>query len=130
MPKCNAYKQKGGSSDFMHSFYSNTAVGGPAAISQATLAGINNAPMFNPLSSSATVPGVSTGIVPTGLYLASAQSGGGYGCSGQQGGKQRGGISTKKLRDTCNANGISCRTQNGGYKHRSTMIKQLGGLFQ
>jgi hypothetical protein len=86
MPKHNVYKQKGGSSDFMHSFYSNTVVGGPAAISQATLAGINDAPMFNPLSDSATIPGVSSGIVPTGLYLGSVQSGGGCGCGGQEGG--------------------------------------------
>jgi len=38
-------------------------------------------------------------------------------------------LSTEQLRDECNANDISCRGQNGGFKRRSTMIKQLGGLF-
>ena len=110
--------QKGGSSDFMHSFYSSTAVGGPAAISAATLKGIGNAPMFNPLSATATVPGSSTGIVPTGLYLAS-QAGGAAGAS------------TEQLRDLCNENGISCRGQKGGFLYRATLLKMLkqGGIL-
>lgn len=115
MPKCN--KQKGGSSAFMNSFYSNTAVGGPAAISKATLAGINDAPMFNPLSHSATVPGNSTGIIPSGLYLAVSQTGGAVLDK----------MSTPELRSTCNKCGISCRGQKGGYKRRDTMIKQIAG---
>lgn len=118
-------KQIGGS-DFMHSFYASTAVGGPAAISKATLAGINQVPMFNPLSGNASIPGNSTGIVPSGLYLAS-QSGGSCGCSRskkcQHGGLNS--LSTEQLRDLCNDSGISCRGQKGGYKRRSTLIKQL-----
>jgi hypothetical protein len=102
-------KQRGGSSDFMHSFYSSTAVGGPAAISQATLAGIGNSPMFNPLSATATIPGPSTGITPTGLYLAS----------------QHGGAPIEQLRDACNDNNISCRGPNGGYLGRNTLVKKL-----
>ena len=101
--------QKGGS-DFMSSFYANTAVGGPAAISQALLAGINNSPMFNHLSMAATIPGNSTGIIPTGLYL-----------SGMTGGGQ----DVAKLRTLCNKNGISCRGQNGGYLHAKTLVKKL-----
>lgn len=137
----NKAQQKGGSSDFMHSFYANTAVGGPAAISQATLAGIDQSPMFNPLSATATIPGNSTGIVPSGLYLSSAagQTGGscgqrqhgGCGCSGgarRQHGGALDSLTTAELRTECNNNGISCRTQNGGYKTRSTMIRQLGGI--
>lgn len=112
------YVQLGGS-DWMHSFHSSTAVGGPAAISAATLQGIGNAPMFNPLNASATVPGNSTGIVPSGLYLAS-QTGG----SGQPVWSQ---LSTEELRTKCNENGLSCRGQNGGFLHRNTLIKQLGG---
>jgi hypothetical protein len=121
MPK----NQEGGSSDYMHSFYSSTALGGAAAISQATLAGINQAPMFNPLSGTAAIPGTSTGIIPSGLYLASTQSGGGC----KQHAKQLGGMSTEQLRDQCNENGISCRGEKGGYKHRSTLIQQLAGAF-
>ena len=68
-----AKKQRGGAaSDWVGSFYANTAVGGPAAISRATLEGIADAPMFNPLSGTATFPTNSTGIIPTGTYLAFA----------------------------------------------------------
>jgi len=132
MPRGNQKKQKGGSSDFMHSFYSTTAIGGPAAISQATLQGINSAPMFNPLSMTATIPGNSTGIVPTGLYLAGVQTGGMCGIKHQKGGGcgcQSGGspVSLEELRSACNAHGISCRGQNGGYLQRKTLIKKLKG---
>jgi hypothetical protein len=34
-------------------------------------------------------------------------------------------MSIIELRDTCNENGISCRTENGGFKHRCTLVKQL-----
>jgi len=60
----------GASSDFVGSFYANTVVGGPAAISAATLNGINTSPMFNPLNLTATFPTMpSTGIVPTGMVM-------------------------------------------------------------
>ena len=141
-----------GGSDFMHSFYSSTVAGGPAAISKALLSGINQAPMFNPLSASAVVPGVvSTGIVPSGLYLASLAGGGqtAGGCPGdpigkgaksssktptskktkapkdQVGGGGVGSMSTAQLRTKCNQHGISCMTAGGRYKSRNTMINQL-----
>jgi hypothetical protein len=137
-----------GGSDFMHSFYASTVAGGPPAISKALLSGINQAPMFNPLSASAVVPGVvSTGIVPSGLYLASLAGGGGQkagGCPGDPIGKaakttskapsskkakaskdQVGGMSTAQLRTKCNQHGISCMTAGGRYKSRNTMINQL-----
>ena len=65
-------QQRGGAgSDFTSSFYANTVVGGPAAISAATLQGIDNAPMFHPLDYNAVIPTLdSTGIVPSGLFMA------------------------------------------------------------
>ena len=129
-------KQVGGS-DFMHSFYASTVAGGPAAISKALLSGINQAPMFNPLNAAAVVPGgVSTGIVPSGLYLASLVGGGqrGGGCPGDpigprarknQSDQKGGSISTAELRTRCNEMGISCKTASGKYKSRETMIRQL-----
>lgn len=111
MPK----NQKGGASDFMHSFYSATAAGGPAAISKATLQGLANAPMFNPLSAGATIPGNSTGIVPSALYLAS-QLGGGQMSEAEV---------TVQLRDACNENGISCRGPKGGFLQNKTLVKKL-----
>lgn len=104
-----------GGSDFMHSFYAVAAEGGPAAISSATLAGLANAPMFNPLSAAATIPGNSTGIVPSALYLAS-QLGGGQMTEGEV---------TAQLRDACNANGISCRGPKGGYLKNKTLVQKL-----
>lgn len=62
--------QQGGASDWSHSWYSQTAAGGPAAISRATLEQIHNAPVFNPLSETAAFPTPGTGIIPNGLYLA------------------------------------------------------------
>ncbi len=60
----------------MSTFYGAGAIGGPAAVSRATLKGIDNAPMFNPLSSKAVIPTLpATGIVPTGLYFASMTGG-------------------------------------------------------
>ena len=99
----NTKKQHGGSSDFMGLFYANTAVGGPAAISQATLQGINNAPMFNPLSTNSAVPGNSTGIVPTGTYLATHTGGGsrrqrGSSCCAGGSANQRGGAIIRNKR--------------------------------
>jgi hypothetical protein len=109
--------QKGGSSDFMHAFYSATALGGPAAISAATLQGINAAPMFNPLSALAVIPTMSTGIVPTAMYLA------------QLGGSQGSEVDTVQLRDACNKNGISCRGKNGNFLQNSTLFKKLRSLL-
>jgi len=77
----NLYKsaQIGGVSDFMGSFYAQGAVGGPGAITRATVSNINNAPMFQSLSDSAVIPTLpSTGIVPSEAYLAAnSQLGGG-----------------------------------------------------
>lgn len=123
MPK--NYRQQRGGSAYMQNFYANTVVGGPAAISQATLQGINNAPMFNPLSTTATVPGNSTGIVPSGLFLSGLQP-----LNETVGVSQSGGspsqISTAQLRTECNANGISCYTKSGNFKSRKTLLNQLG----
>jgi hypothetical protein len=79
--------QNGGGSDYIHSFYANTVKGGPAAISQVNLDGIDKSPMFNPLSETAIIPGNVTGIVPSGLYYATQGQGpsqnGGCGCGGE-----------------------------------------------
>ena len=139
----NGGKQRGGSSDFMGLFYANTAVGGPAAISQATLQGINNAPMFNPLSTNSAVPGNSTGIVPTGTYLATHTGGGsrrqrgssrrqrGSSCCAGGSANQRG-ASVADLRTECNNRGLSCRGPNGKYLPKAKLVKLLeqhGGAF-
>jgi hypothetical protein len=73
----NKPTQTGGASSYMGLFYASGPVGGPGAISRATLSGIDNAPMFNPLSASATIPTLpSTGIVPNGAYLSNMTGGG------------------------------------------------------
>lgn len=70
-------KQKGGAaSDYGSLFYANTAVGGPAAITKATLQYIDKAPMFHPLSKNVVIPTGTTGIIPDGLYLAQVGAGG------------------------------------------------------
>ncbi len=77
-PSTSQSKQSGGSSSYVGLFYASGPVGGPGAISRATLSGINNAPMFNPLSATATIPTLpSTGIIPNGAYLAGNMTGGG-----------------------------------------------------
>ena len=119
--------QKGGGSDFMGSFYANTAIGGPAAISQATLQGINNAPMFNPMSSTATIPGGSTGIVPSGIYLAT-HTGGGQSQESADLSK----LTVPELRTLNNESGMSARDENGKYLKKSELVEQLqqvGGAF-
>ncbi len=123
MPK-KYVQQRGGGSAYMQNFYASTAVGGPAAISHATLQGINNAPMFHPLSSTAVVPGTSSGIVPTGLYLAGLQPLSGAESSVIQSGG--GAPTTAQLRTECNAQGISCYTKGGNPKPRRTLLKELG----
>ena len=64
------FHQKGGSSDFTHSFYAQTVVGGPAALTKHTLDNIDKSPMFNPLSTNTAFPTINTGIIPNGLYYA------------------------------------------------------------
>ena len=108
--------QVGGFSDFMSSFYASGAVGGPGAISRVTLSGINNAPMFNPLSSTAVVPTLpSTGIVPSEIYLANMKGGAAKSTS----------ASLDRLRAECNKAGLSCRYKNGKYLPRATLVKLL-----
>jgi len=66
---CNKSKrnQTGGSSasGWMPSFYA-TALQTPS-LNASTLAGINNAPVFNPMSSTAVFPTPTSGIIPTGM---------------------------------------------------------------
>ncbi len=108
-------KQTGGVSSYIGLFYSRGAVGGPAAISKVTLSGLNNSPMFNPLSSTAVIPTLpSTGIVPNGAYLA-----------GMAGGAASG-TSDDNLRAMCNKSGLSCRDMNGKYLPRSALLQILG----
>jgi hypothetical protein len=118
-------KQQKGGSQFKQMFHAQTVVGGPAAYTKAGLEVLKQTPMFNPLSPKTVIPGPS-GIVPSGLYLGSAQKGGGCPAPVL---KQLGGMPTEQLRDVCNANDISCRTKKGGFKHRTTLIKQLAGAF-
>ena len=76
MPTSRSQSMQGGSaSDFLSSFYASSAVGGPAAISRATLSGLSNSPMFNPLSATSVIPTGSLGIIPSGTYLASIGGG-------------------------------------------------------
>ena len=116
--------QRGGSSDFLHSFYASTAAGGAQAISKATLTALPNTPMFNPLKSGTSIPGASTGIVPNGAYLSQlpVQAGGGSK-----------GVPIAQLRDACNANGLSCRDgRSGKYLQRAGLVKRMqkAGLFR
>lgn len=60
----------GRGSQYVGDFYAQTAVGGPRAISYATLKYIDNSPMFNPLADNTVMPTTTSGIIPTGLYLA------------------------------------------------------------
>jgi hypothetical protein len=121
----NTKKQKGGGSDFSHSFHAVTVQGGPAAISRATLGVINSTPMFNPLGANTVIPGTS-GIVPSGLYLG-AQTGGG---------KDLLNMSVAELRTLCNQHGLSCKNATGEYLsgreitnilQGKTLVSQVGG---
>jgi hypothetical protein len=110
--------QVGGFSDYMSSFYASGAVGGPGAISRFTLSGINNAPMFNPLSSTAVIPTLpSTGIVPSEAYLANMKGGSAH--------MKGGAASLDSLREQCNEAGLSCRDKNGKYLTRTALVKLL-----
>lgn len=131
MSRCSKRKQqKGGVSDWMHSFYSQGVVGGPAALSRAMLQNIDQAPMFNPLSDNTVLPtGPSTGIIPNGLYLA-GMKGGGCGC-GQSGGKgrKRGrslySMNVADLRRLCHQRGIRCRSANGKLLGKTELLRKL-----
>lgn len=140
----NKRKQRGGaSSDFVHSFYANTAVGGPAAMTRAGLQVIDQAPMFNPLSDNTVFPTDSTGIVASGLYLANTPdaSAGALPFGGQMGGAPvlnktaLSKLSVAKLRTLCNRLGMSCAGKNGEFlpkvvlvaKILSSNAQQLGG---
>ncbi len=108
--------QVGGFSDYMSSFYSSGAVGGPATISRVTLNGINNAPMFNPLSSTAVIPTLpSTGIVPSEVYLANMTGGATKGKA----------LTLDQMRAACNKAGLSCRDKAGKFYPRATLVKLL-----
>lgn len=111
MPRRN--NQKGGGSDFAHSFYANTAIGGPAAISRATLQNIAKAPVFNPLSTNTVIPTIATGITPVGQYF--AQSGGG----------QLSKLTVPELRTMCNEAGMSCRDSDGNFLPKRDLIEML-----
>lgn len=60
--------QKGGGSDWSESFYSYFM--SPAELSRYTLLYIDQAPMFHPLQFGTVFPTGTTGIIPTGVYLA------------------------------------------------------------
>lgn len=125
-------QQRGGSAGtWGSSFYANTAIGGPGAISRSTLANIENALIFKPFVKGAVIPTApSTGIIPTGQYLAGmppahmSHTGGGR--------KATTGLTSKnvaELRDMCNANGLSCK-QRGKFLTKAEMVqklKQVGG---
>ena len=66
-------EQRGGASDWWHSF--NAYHMSPAELSRYTLQYIDRAPMFNPLVSCGTIiPTGTSGITPTGVYLANHPS--------------------------------------------------------
>lgn len=104
-------RQRGGASDWMHSFHAASSTDG-ACVQKTLLNGIGNSPMFNPLNSNAVIPGNSTGIVPSGTYL--LQTGGA-------------GYSTDYLRTLCNKLGMSCRGPKGGFLGRKTLLKKIAG---
>jgi hypothetical protein len=67
----NIKQQQGGSgSDWVNSFYAYTS--SPAELSTYTLKYIDQAPMFNPLYFGKVFPTGTSGIIPTGLYLATS----------------------------------------------------------
>lgn len=110
--------QSGGQSLWMTSFYAQGVEGGNAALSRATLAGIDQSPMFNPLSDSARIATMpSTGIVPTGAYLANMPAD-----------RVPEKMSTPKLRKELNCKGHTCRNQKGGFLSRSELVDKLRSL--
>ncbi len=119
--------QVGGVSDYMSSFYSSGAVGGPGSISRVTLSGINRAPMFNPLSSTAVIPTLpSTGIVPSEVYLANMTGGSAKTKSfWSKWMSPKPSPSIDQLRAACNKAGLSCRDKTGKFYPRATLVKLL-----
>lgn len=126
--------QKGGSSDWMHSFYAHTAIGNNAAITRAGLKTIDQSPMFNPLSANTVFPTESTGIVPTGLYLAGAgpapptempmvspQMGGGNAAVSWKGQT----LTLTELKTLCNRLGASCKSASGEQLTRAQLIHRI-----
>ena len=103
----------------MSSFYSVAVVGGPAAIFKDTLQHLDKSPMFNPLSPDAVIPSLSTGIVPSGLYLSESAK------TEQSGGGKYAKTSTEQLRLLCNQKGLSCKDKEGHYLPRKGLIQKL-----
>ena len=66
------YDQQGGGSDWSQSFYAYFM--SPAELSRYTLKHIDQAPMFNPLEFGTVMPTGTSGITPTGIYLANHPS--------------------------------------------------------
>lgn len=87
-------EQRGGGSSFNAQFHASTVKGGVHEISRVTAANIANAPMFNPFSKEAVIPTVSTGIVPTGIYLLEQHR-----SKKQQASSQTGGSVEEKTKD-------------------------------
>jgi hypothetical protein len=139
MPKRGNKKSKGqcGGSAWVHPAHSFTAVGGPAAISNATLEVINQAPMFNPLSDNTIIPGPS-GVVPSGLYLGAQSQGASNnnvpaGNVPQSGGAEKRSlldIELPHLRDLCNALGFSCRNQKGDFLTKKQLVQKIQKIQQ
>src|SRR3990167_3372720 len=95
----HSHHQKGGAStDYASLFYAQTAIGGPAAISRSTLKYIDRTPMFNPLESNTIIPG-SSGIIPTGLFLAQSPAEQVAFLQNQSGGAERDTLKSKSLTD-------------------------------
>jgi len=61
-------KQQKGGSDWAQSFYSYYM--SPAELSRYTLKRIDESPMFNPLEFNTVIPTGTSGIIPTGVFLA------------------------------------------------------------
>jgi hypothetical protein len=106
----NTTKQSGGASGYMGLFYASGPAGGSREISHATLRGINNAPMFNPLSATATIPTLpSTGIIPNGAYLASMpMTGGAVAATQQKPVKVQAKAKAKPIHRNCKCKSCTC----------------------
>ena len=65
----------GGASDFASSFYSGAYT--QPSLNAVTLAGINNSPVFNPMSSSAVFATGTSGIIPNGMFYGFSPMSGG-----------------------------------------------------
>jgi len=118
----------GGASLYSSNFYTQTAIGGNAAITRAGLETIGQAPMFNPLSDNTVFPTVSTGIVPSGLYYANVantstpftQLGGGQDMTRASLNK----MTVGDLRTLCNRLGSSCK-QDSKFVPKQVLIARI-----